>query len=685
MTYCTIPFISPPNANWVIFIFCLHNFIIGDCSPNPVKLSLFNPDMLSKTWTRSKRGGVMGDKLDSIKRKYPEKFVSEEKIFSNIRRGDRIFVATGGGEPQYLVKALIKYVESHPKAFFDAEVFHVWTLGVAAYTEEKFKYNFRHNTFFIGNSMRKAVNKGLADYTPIFLSQVPALFYRKFIPIDVALIQTSPPDNHGYMSLGVSVDITKAAVENARLVIAQVNENMPRVHGDGFIHIEDVDFVIEHNEPLIEYENTAPDNIAYRIGNYVSRIVQDGDTIQVGYGSIPNAILSSLRSKKHLGVHTELLTDGIVKLMKEGVIDNTKKTIDRGKTIATFCMGARETYEFIDDNPSVEFRTIDYTNNPLVIARHDNMTAINSALEIDLTGQATAESVGKMFYSGIGGQADFMRGAALARNGKTILAIQSTGKNGKVSRIVPYIKEGAGVTLNRGDIHYVVTEYGVAYLHGKNIRERAMELISIAHPKFRLWLIQEAKKLNLIYKDQAFMPGKKGEYPGGLETYRTTKTGLEIFLRPIKISDEPLLKDFFYKLSDKSLYRRFISTRKDMPHEHLQRFVVINYAKETVLLAVIKHDGKEEVVGIGQYNIDERTYAAEVALAVRDDYQNRGIGTELLSYLTYLAKRQGLQGFTAEVLADNRPMLHLFEKMGFDIERRNEGGIYELRMSFGDG
>jgi len=624
----------------------------------------------------------MSNKLDNIKRKYPEKFVSEEKIFGNIHRGDRIFVATGCGEPQYLVRALIKYVESHPKAFFDAEVFHVWTLGVAAYTEEKFKYNFRHNTFFIGNSTRNAVNKGLADYTPIFLSQVPALFYRKFIPIDVALIQTSPPDNHGYMSLGVSVDITKAAVENARLVIAQINENMPRVHGDGFIHIEDVDFIIEHNEPLIEYENEVPDDIAYRIGNYVSRIVQDGDTIQVGYGSIPNAILLSLRNKKHLGVHTELLTDGIVKLMKEGVIDNTKKTIDRGKTVATFCMGTRETYKFIDDNPSVEFRTIDYTNNPLVIARHDNMTAINSALEIDLTGQATAESIGKMFYSGIGGQADFMRGAVLAHNGKTILTIQSTGKDGKVSRIVPHIKEGAGVTLNRGDIHYVVTEYGIAYLHGKNIRERAMELISIAHPKFRPWLIQEAKKLNLIYKDQAFMPGEKGRYPEELETYRTTKTGLEIFLRPIKISDEPLLKDFFYKLSDKSLYRRFISTRKDMPHERLQSFVVIDYAKEMVILAVIKHNGKEEVVGVGQYSIDERTYTAEVALVVRDDYQNKGIGTELLSYLTYLAKRRGLQGFTAEVLANNKPMLHLFEKMGFGIERRKEGGICELRMKF---
>ena len=621
-------------------------------------------------------------KLDELKKVYPEKFASENKIFNHIHRGDRIFIGTGCGEPQYLVSALINYVESHPKAFFDAEVLHVWTLGVAPYTDEKFKHTFRHNSFFIGHNTRDAVNKGIADYTPIFLSEVCDLLYRRFVPVDVALIQTSPPDNHGYMSLGVSVDIVKAATEKTSLVIAQVNLNMPRVHGDGFIHISDVDFIIPYDEPILEYDTGADNEIAQRIGKYVSRLILDGDTIQVGYGSIPNAILSNLYDKKHLGIHTELLSDGIVELMKKGVIDNTKKSINRGKTVATFCMGKTETYQYLHDNPAIEFRTVDYTNNPLIIAQHDNMVAINSALEIDLTGQATAESIGKIFYSGIGGQADFMRGAVLSRNGKTILAIQSTAEDGTVSRIVPFLKEGAGVTLNRGDVHYVVTECGIAYLHGKNIRERAMELISIAHPKFRPQLIQEAKKLNLIYKDQAFIPGKRGEYPYELETHRTTKTGLEILLRPVKISDEPLLKDFFYSLSDQSLYRRFISMRKDMPHERLQEFAVIDYTKEIVILALIQQGEREEIVGVGQYGIDEAMYTAEVALVVRDDYQNKGIGTELLSYLTYLAKKHGLLGFTAEVLVENRPMLNLFEKMGFDIEKRSTQGVYELNMAF---
>jgi acyl-CoA hydrolase/ribosomal protein S18 acetylase RimI-like enzyme len=621
-------------------------------------------------------------KIDELKKTYPQKFASEERIFSHIKRGDRIFIGTGCGEPQYLIRALIRYVESHPTAFFDTEVFHVWTLGIAPYTDEKFRQNFRHNSFFIAKNTREAVNRGVADYTPIFLSKVPDLFYRGLVPIDVALIQTSPPDDHDYMSLGVSVDIVKAATEKATCVIAQVNSEMPRVHGDGFIHMEDVDFIIPYDEPILEYVSEAESDIAHQIGKYVSRLIHDGETIQVGYGSIPNAILSNLDSKKHLGVHTELLTDGIVELMKNRVIDNTKKSIHRGKTVAAFCMGRKETYEYIHDNPAIEFRTIDYTNNPLVIAQHDHMTAINTALEIDLTGQATAESIGSLFYSGIGGQADFMRGAVLSRHGKTILAMPSTAEEGTISRIVPFLKEGAGVTLHRGDIHYVITEYGIAYLHGKNIRERAMELISIAHPTFRPWLIEEAKKRNLIFKNQAFIAGKGGEYPEHLETYRTTKTGMEILLRPVKMSDEPLLKDFFYSLSDNSLYRRFISVRKDVPHDRLQEFVIIDYTQEMVILAVIQKEEREEILGIGQYAIDEATHTAEVGFAVRDDDQNRGVGTELLAYLTYLAKRQGLLGFFAEVLVENRPMLHLFDKMGFKVEKRREEGVYELKMTF---
>jgi acyl-CoA hydrolase/RimJ/RimL family protein N-acetyltransferase len=624
--------------------------------------------------------------LDNVKKEYPEKFASENDIFNHIHRGDRIFISSACGEPQYLVSAMIKYVESYPKAFFDTEVIHIWTLGLAPYTEERFKSNFRHDSFFIGNSTREAVNRGMADYTPVFLSEVPGLFYKRMIPIDVALIQTSQPDEHGYMSLGVSVDIVKSAVESASLVIAQVNSYMPRTLGDGFIHVSDIDYLVPHDEPILEFTfgDDIHNEVTQEIGNYVASLIQDGDTIQVGYGSVPDALLVNLAGKKHLGVHTELIGEGMVELMKMGVIDNSRKTIDRGRTVAAFCMGKQDTYNYLNDNPSIEFKTIDYTNNPLILAQHEALVAINGALQIDLTGQSTAESLGKQFYSGMGGQASFMRGAVLSKRGRSILVIPSTANNDTVSRIVPFLSEGSGVTLNRGDIHYVVTEYGIAYLHGKNIRERAMELISIAHPKFKRDLIQEAKKQNLIYKDQAFIVGKAGEYPKELETYRTTKTGLEIFIRPVKISDESLVKDLFYGLSDNSMYRRFISRRKDMPHERLQEFVIIDYTREVSIVAIAKEGENEVVVGLGQYNIDPNTHTAEVAFVVRDDYQNRGIGSELLSYLTYLARKQGLLGFTAEVLVENRPMLHLFEKMGFLMDKRVEEQTYELKMAFSE-
>ena len=618
-----------------------------------------------------------------VEKKHPEKFVALHDIFKHIGRGSKIFISTGCGEPQHLVNELVNYVESDPNALADTEVFQVWTLGVAVYTEEKFNYNFRHNSFFISDKSRRAVNTGLADYTPVFLSRVPDLLRRGQIKFDAALIQTSLPDKNGNVSLGISVDICKTAIEHSGIVIAQWNANMPRVHGDTFINTKDIDYIIRHDEPLLEYMPTVPGEIARQAGRYVAKLISDGDTIQIGYGSLPNAILENLGDKKHLGIHTELLTDGVVQLIKRGVIDNSRKTIDRGRTVASFCMGTDKTYQYLDDNPQMNFQTIEYTNNPLVISRIHNMTAINSALQIDLTGQASVESVEGRFYSGIGGSADFMRGALLAPGGKTILTIESTARDGSVSRIVPSLASGTGVTFNRGDIHYVVTEYGIAYLHGKNIRERAMDLITIAHPKFREWLVDEAKKLNLIYRDQAFIPGVSSEYPEYLEERHLVKGGKSLLFRPVRINDEGLVKEFFYSLSDQSLRNRFMSSRKDMPHRLRQHFVVIDYTKELVVLATTTVDQKERIIGIGQYSQNQDGFFAEVAFAVRDDSQNCGVASELLAYLTVQAKRKGLQGFTADVLMENHAMLRVFEKMGFAVHRTLDEGVYRLVMRFG--
>jgi RimJ/RimL family protein N-acetyltransferase len=489
------------------------------------------------------------------------------------------------------------------------------------------------------------------------------------------------------MSLGISVDIVKAAVEAAEIVIAQINPRMPRIPGDGFGSVEDVDHLVYCDEPLLEYHDPVPGDIARRIGGYVARIVEDGSTIQVGYGSVPNAVLASLGDKKHLGVHTELFTDGLADLMKSGVVDNTRKTIDRGKAVASFSMGTAATYEFLDNNPLVEFRSIDYTNSPLVIARNRRMTAINSCIEIDLSGQATAESLGGVHYSGIGGQADFMRGSVLSPGGRSILALPSTADGGRASRIVPTLKPGSGVTLGRGDVHYVVTEHGIAYLHAKNLRERAMDLIAISHPDHRTWLVEEAKRLGLIYADQAYVPGEAGIYPEGLEIRRTTKTGLSILLRPVKITDESLLKDFFHALSDESLYSRFMTAKKELSHRWLQEYAVVDYSKKMVILAVVEEGkaGREEVVGMGQYSLLGESMTAEVAYVVRDDFQRKGVGRELLARLTVLAKRQGLLGFVAEVLSTNAPIFRMFQRMGFVLEKVwEEDGVCEMRASFDD-
>jgi len=333
-----------------------------------------------------------------------------------------------------------------------------------------------------------------------------------------------------------------------------------------------------------------------------------------------------------------MLGDGLIDLMEKGAIDNSMKNRNRGKLVASFCMGTQKTYAYIDDNPAILFKEIDYTNSPLVIAGHNRMTAINSALEIDLSGQASAESLGSTFYSGIGGQANFMRGAVLAPGGKNILALQSTTRDDEASRIVPALKEGAGVTLTRGDLHYVVTEYGIAYLHG--------------------WLIEEAKKRALIYPDQAFLPGEKGEYPEHFETYRTTKQGVQILLRPVKISDEPLIKDFYYSLSDKSIYRRFLSIRRHLPHPELQKhFVIIDYTREMAILAISSSNGRDVAAGFAQYYIGENSLSAEISIVVRDDFQSKGIGFELLSYLVSVAKRQGLHTLKDRVCI---PLLPIF-------------------------
>jgi acyl-CoA hydrolase/RimJ/RimL family protein N-acetyltransferase len=604
--------------------------------------------------------------LQRLQETYPEKFAPVDAICRRIRRGQRLFIGTACSEPRYLVDCLAHFADRHPKAFFDVEVHHVWPMRELPLADRKFARNFRLNLYYIGPCARQTVHRGLADYTPVFLSEAPLFLQSGIVHIDVALIQTSLPDPGGYVSLGINVDIVRAALDNAGLVVAQINAHMPRTRGATLVHVTDLDYVVPHDEPLPECPPAAPDPAGERIGRQVAEIVRNGDTLQIGCGSLNRAVCAQLKGKRHLGIHTEVLTDGIVELMQAGAVDNTCKSIDRGKTVASLCMASRATYAYIADNPAIELHPVNYTNSPVALSRQNHMVAINAALQIDLTGQASAESIGGYLYSGAGGQADCMRGAALAGDGKTVLVVRSATGAPPRSRIVPQLDAGTGVTLTRADVQYVVTEYGSVFLRGKSLRERAMALIAIAHPAFRPWLIDRARHLGLIYPDQAFVPGPAGEYPEHLEARCTTHRGVDIFLRPVRISDETLVKDFFYALSDRSFYRRFLSMRRDMPHALLQEWVAIDYSRKMVLLAMVPGDQEPVIAGIGEYSMHGTNRMADVAFIVRDEYQNRGIGSMLLLQLCRHARRGGLAGFTAEVLTDNTPMLHIFDKAGFE-------------------
>jgi len=393
----------------------------------------------------------------------------------------RVYIQPGCAEPETLVEALMR----RSPELHDVEIVHMMTMGAAPYVAPDMSGHFRHNVVFIGRDLREAINEGRADYTPIYLSEIEELFESGAMSIDVALVEVSPPDSHGFCSFGVGVDTTLTGAKCARYVVAQVNDYMPRTYGDSFIHVSEIDAVVESSRPLCELKRPAVTDMHVAIARNVAGLIDDGAVLQTGIGGIPDAVLPFLMDRKDLGVHSELVSDAVIPLIEEGVINGARKNYKPRKIIVGFVLGTKKIFEFVDNNPIFEFHPTAYTNDPGLIARNDNMVAINSALQVDLTGQVCSDSIGNQFYSGIGGQVDFLRGAARSKGGKPVIAISSTAKSGRISRIVPILSPGAGVVTSRGLVRYVVTEYGVAYLHGKSIRERAKALIEIAHPKFR--------------------------------------------------------------------------------------------------------------------------------------------------------------------------------------------------------
>ena len=607
--------------------------------------------------------------------RYADKVMTARDALRAIKRGDTVFVGSGASGPQVLVEEMAQWADD----FADLKIVHLLTLISAPYAEPKFKYQFRHNAFFVGKNVREAVAEGRADYTPIFLSEIPGLFKSGRFHIDVALVQVTPPDDHGFCSYGVSVDVVKAAAESADYVIAGVNPQMPWTWGDGFIHVDQIDALVENDAPLPEFRYPEPDEVTRKIGENVASLIENGSTLQLGIGAVPAHVLPCLKDKRDLGIHTEMLTDAILDLIEAGVVTNARKTLHRGKTVISFCVGTRRLYDFVDRNPFFEFHPSDYVNDPFVISRNDRMVAINSALEVDLTGQVCADSLGYLFYSGIGGQVDFVRGAARSRRGRPIIVLPSTAKGGTVSRIVSHLSEGAGVVTTRGDVHYVVTEYGIADLHGKNIRERALALIHIAHPKFREELLEQAKLRHYIFIDQ--LP-PLGVYPAELETYVALRPGMKILFRPIKPTDEEMMQELFYSLSEESIYYRFFHRTQVMPHKKVQRFTTVDYQKDMAIVGVVEEYGREKIIAVGRYSLEPDSNMAEAALLVHDDWQGRGIGTRLLKYLIQIAKSRNIAGFKAQVLAENRAPLQVAHKTGYTVETTLEDGVFLVSFKF---
>lgn len=605
--------------------------------------------------------------------------VTAQEAVSKIKNGSRVFLGSGCGEPRHLLRALVD-----DGRLQDIMIYQMLAITLAEYLDdEAFTQRFSLKLFFVSPTMRNAYPAGKIDYIPTYLSEIPHMFRSNEIGLDVALVQISPPDRFGFGSLGVSVDVTREAVRRAKLVIAQVNPRMPRTLGDGFIHVDEIDFLVPFEEPLVEYvQATADEETAKRIAYYVSELVDDRSTLQVGYGQLPYVILGFLNDKKDLGIHTNMITDAFIPLFESGVITNRKKNFIRDRAVASFCQGTRSTYDYVDNNPSFLFGVADFVNNPNIIAQNDNFISLSSAIEVDLTGQVCSDSVGKRFFSGTGDQANFFRGAALSKGGFSIIALPSTARNGTVSRIVANLSEGAGLATLRADVNFVVTEYGIAQLKGKSIYQRAVELTQIAHPSFREGLIESAKRNGYIFMDQLPPPAIDLMFTEDYKSRMQLVDGKTVSVRPLLPSDEIAYRNFFYSLKQETIYLRFFAHIDLFTHGVAQRhWASLDYRKYVTLIGLVSSKGSKEVMAIATYAHAEDDYA-EVAVVVREDFQNMGVAGHLLTRLAEIGGKNGYRGFFATVLPNNTPMLHLFRKLFPDVVVQEHPGEIRLRMDF---
>ncbi len=605
---------------------------------------------------------------------------SVEDAVKHIKSGQRVYVGSSCSEPQYLLKEIGKRAAK----FVDLEIVRLFSLEstpLSQMANEKNSANFSIRSFYLGSGKARSVEVNKRFLTPMNISKIPQLFHSRLLSIHVALVQVSPPDDFGWMSLGVSVDINMAAAQAADFVIAQVNPKMPRILGRSFIHVNDVDVFVEYEEDLIEIGDLPEYETANLIAEHATTLIEDGSTMHVSLGEAPQAILLALSEKNDLGFHGQYITDGIMHLVSRGVITNKKKNFNTGKLIASTAIGTKALYEFLDDNPSIEFHPSDFVNDPAIISRNDKMVSFNIAMAMDLTGQVAADGFSFNNYSGVTGMVDNIRGASMSKNGKPILMLTSTINNGKESRIVPELQNTA-VVVPRGDVQYVITEYGAVNLFGKSLQERAIAMISISHPDFRDELFQKAKEIGLIGQNRKASDDiMQGVYPVKLEEIKKIN-GENVRFRPAKPVDERRIQEHYYNLSKNDIVSRFFYEKTSFAHDEVDFTFEIDFIKDLTILAITGEFGFGKVIAVGEYLLDKSINMAEVAFSVNQEWKGHKIASFLLKKLAEAARENGISGLVAYTSPQNRGMIKLFHTLPYKIHSSFEDEFLALKCKF---
>ena len=606
--------------------------------------------------------------------------ITPSDLVKIIKPGARVSFGSACSEPLLLTSELVKDTWKWP----DLEILHFFTLSNQKFFNDLHPTSFRHNTLSIIGSaeMRDAINDGKADFTPITTAETPRMLRENKISIDVAIVQTTPPDRNGYCSLGINVDINQALVKNAKIVIAHINPLMPRTSGNSFVNfVSDIDYFIYQEYPLLEYKEMMVDERTERVASNVARLIENGSTLCLGTGRVTYALPKHLANKSNLAIYGEMISDGVIDLIEDGVVNCSKNYYPHCMT--TFLLGTRRCFDSVHDNPFIEFHPTDYISDIQNIAKNNKLCSVYGAMSVDVLGQAT-NHLGTKLFSGTGSEADFMRGAAISQGGKAIVALTSTTKDGK-SRIVPFLDHGP-VALRDVDVHYVVTEYGIAYLHGKKMRERVMQMISVAAPQHRGWLLEEAKAMNYVFKDQILPATQDGAVVAcpPYEWSFNTKSGIVLRFRCVKPTDERLLQDLYYSLPEKDRFYRFLSNKKIFPHEDVQSQMGCDYRTRMVIVGWIGDDHDLRIIGEGAYYLNEDTNMAEFSATIHPDYRGQGIGSFVFDRIVDLAKLQEIAGLFGIVHINNQAMLRILYNSPYKISFKQVDDAYEFWFRFED-